>query len=172
MFISWPARIADASLMRRQFHYAIDILPTILEVFGVSQPTTVNGVPQKPIEGVSLAYTFAKEQADAPSRRYTQYFEMFGNRALYHDGWIACCRHGRLPWISVGSAPSPSMPRYPPRGQKECRSAWAATRWAGRHSCRTASSSTTTTVQHGAVRGAIQPARTVRQGRAALRICQ
>jgi arylsulfatase len=64
----------------------------------------VNGVPQTPIEGVSMAYTFAKDHRDAPTRRYTQYFEMFGHRALYHDGWIACCRHGRLPWINFGSA--------------------------------------------------------------------
>ena len=82
----------------------IDIAPTILEVVGISEPAMVNGVPQTPIEGVSMAYTFDKSQREAPSRRYTQYFEMFGHRALYHDGWIACCRHGRLPWVNIGSA--------------------------------------------------------------------
>jgi arylsulfatase len=82
----------------------IDVLPTILEVVGISEPAMVNGVPQRDIEGVSMAYSFAKENAAAPSRRYTQYFEMLGNRALYSDGWIACCRHGRLPWVNFGSA--------------------------------------------------------------------
>jgi hypothetical protein len=104
MFVSWPAHISDTGKVCAQFHHAIDVLPTILEVVGIAEPATVNGVAQKPIEGVSMAYTFAADHADAPSRRYTQYFEMFGNRALYHDGWIACCRHGRLPWVNFGSA--------------------------------------------------------------------
>lgn len=102
--ISWPDRIKDTGKIRSQFHHVIDIMPTILEVCGIAQPAMVNGVPQKPMEGVSMAYSFARETAKAPSKRYTQYFEMFGNRALYHDGWIACCRHGRLPWVNVGSA--------------------------------------------------------------------
>jgi len=102
--MSWPKRIKDTGKVRPQFHHAIDIVPTLLEVIGVTEPAMVNGVAQKPIEGVSMAYTFAAENAQHPTRRYTQYFEMFGNRALYHDGWIACCRHGRLPWINVGSA--------------------------------------------------------------------
>ena len=102
--ISWPKRIKDTGKVRFQFHHVIDIMPTILEVVGISEPAMVNGVAQKPIEGVSMAYTFAAENTKTPSRRYTQYFEMFGNRALYHDGWIACCRHGRLPWINFGSA--------------------------------------------------------------------
>jgi hypothetical protein len=82
---------------------AIDVTPTLLEVVGISHPASVNGVPQRPIEGVSMAYTFAKENAGAPSRRKQQYFEMFGNRALYREGWMACCRHGRLPWETSGS---------------------------------------------------------------------
>ena len=102
--ISWPKRIKDKGKVRSQFHHCIDIMPTILEVVGIAEPTMVNGVAQKPMEGVSMAYSFAKENAKTPSKRYTQYFEMFGNRALYHDGWIACCRHGRLPWLNVGSA--------------------------------------------------------------------
>ncbi len=101
--ISWPKRIEDRGKVRSQFHHVIDVAPTILEVAGIAEPTVVNGVPQKPIEGISMAYSFAAENAGAPTRRYTQYFEMFGNRALYHDGWMASCRHGRLPWISFGS---------------------------------------------------------------------
>lgn len=103
MIVSWPREVKDAGGLRFQFHHVIDVLPTLLEVCGIGEPTMVNGVPQKPIEGVSLAYTFDEEAADAPSRRTTQYFEMFGNRALYHEGWIASCRHGRLPWINFGS---------------------------------------------------------------------
>lgn len=99
--VSWPARIDDHGGKRFQFHHVIDVMPTILEVVGIAEPALVNGVPQKPIEGVSMAYTFAKENANAKSRRYIQYFEMFGNRALYYDGWIACARHGRLPWQNV-----------------------------------------------------------------------
>jgi arylsulfatase A-like enzyme len=98
MIISWPERIKDAGGTRFQFHHSIDVLPTLLEVVGIAQPSMVNGVPQRPIEGVGMAYTFQKENATAPSTRYQQYFEMFGNRALYSEGWIACCRHGRLPW--------------------------------------------------------------------------
>jgi arylsulfatase A-like enzyme len=104
MLVSWPERIADRGALRSQFHHVIDILPTVLEVAGIAQPVSIDGVAQKPIEGVSLAYTFASDAADAPSTRTTQYFEMFGHRALYHDGWIASCRHGRLPWVNIGSA--------------------------------------------------------------------
>ena len=101
--ISWPARIKDTGKVRPQFHHVIDIAPTILEVVGIAEPAMVNGVPQKPIEGVSMAYSFSAQNAGAPSPHYTQYFEMFGNRALYHDGWIACARHGRLPWLNAAS---------------------------------------------------------------------
>ena len=102
--ISWPARITDTGTVRRQFHHVIDVVPTILEVVGISEPSMVNGVPQTTIEGTSMAYSFAADAANTPSRRSTQYFEMFGNRGLYHDGWMASCRHGRLPWINFGSA--------------------------------------------------------------------
>ncbi len=102
--MSWPSRIIDTGTVRSQFHHVIDVAPTILDVVGISEPTMVNGVAQKDIEGTSMAYTFVAENADAPTRRFTQYFEMFGNRGLYHDGWMASCRHGRLPWINVGSA--------------------------------------------------------------------
>ncbi len=99
--MNWPARIKDTGALRTQFHHAIDIVPTLLEAAGLPEPRSVNGVTQKPIEGVSMAYTW--DDADAPSGRTTQYFEMFGNRALYHDGWVAACRHGRLPWQTAGS---------------------------------------------------------------------
>ncbi|WP_455371081.1 arylsulfatase [Petrachloros mirabilis] len=88
MVISWPARIKDKGGIRSQWHHTIDIVPTILEVSGLQQPSMVNGVAQKSIEGVSMAYSF--DSAKAPSSRRTQYFEMLGNRAIYHDGWLAC----------------------------------------------------------------------------------
>jgi arylsulfatase A-like enzyme len=102
LVISWPKRIVDKGGLRSQFHHIIDLAPTILDVAGIPEPREVNGVPQKPIEGISLAYTFGDR--DAPSRRQTQYFEMLGNRALYHDGWVAGCLHGRLPWETAGGA--------------------------------------------------------------------
>src|SRR5262252_9125511 len=101
LVMSWPKRITDTGGLRSQFHHAIDIAPTILEVAGVPEPRVVNGVPQKPIEGISMAYTF--DAKEAKSRRVTQYFEMLGNRALYHDGWVAGCLHGTAPWITAGS---------------------------------------------------------------------
>jgi arylsulfatase len=101
--ISWPARIKDNGGIRHQFHHCIDLVPTILEAANIPQPTEVNGVKQKPIEGVSMVYTF--DDPNAKGTRPTQYFEMFGNRAVYHDGWVASCRHGRLPWINAGSTP-------------------------------------------------------------------
>ena len=87
--ISWPARIKDAGGIRSQFHHIIDIVPTILEAAGIKAPDMVDGIEQKPIEGVSMMYTFDKANADAPSTRTTQYFEMAGNRGIYHDGWYA-----------------------------------------------------------------------------------
>lgn len=97
--MSWPARIKDAGGMRSQFHHMIDIVPTILEVTGVRAPEIVNGIKQSPIEGVSMAYTWDKANENAKSKRQTQYFEMFGNRALYHDGWIACTPPPAPPWL-------------------------------------------------------------------------
>ena len=101
LVISWPSRIKDKGGVRDQFHHVIDIAPTILEAANIREPVEVNGVTQKPIEGVSMIDSFANPKAKSP--RKTQYFEMFGNRAIYDDGWIATCRHGRLPWENAGS---------------------------------------------------------------------
>jgi len=98
MAVSWPARIADRGGLRTQFHHVVDLAPTIYEAVGIEPPASVNGVPQMPVHGTSMSYTFA---ADGPSRRTTQYFEILGNRAIYHDGWMASCFHGRLPWIRL-----------------------------------------------------------------------
>jgi arylsulfatase A-like enzyme len=87
--ISWPGRIKDVGGIRTQFHHVIDIVPTILEAAGIPAPDTVNGIKQRPIEGVSMVYTFDQANANAPSRRETQYFELGGNRGIYHDGWMA-----------------------------------------------------------------------------------
>ncbi len=99
MAIAWPAHIKDAGGIRSQFHHVIDIVPTILEATGIPAPVMVDGIAQKPIEGVSMAYTFDKENAKAPSMRTTQYFEMFANRAIYHDGWIATTTPPAAPWL-------------------------------------------------------------------------
>jgi arylsulfatase A-like enzyme len=104
--ISWPGHITDPGAIRTQFHHVIDIVPTILEAAGIPAPTTVNGITQRPIEGVSMVYTFTKANADAPSTRTTQYFEMAGNRAIYHDGWIAATTPFAPPWdLATGTLP-------------------------------------------------------------------
>jgi arylsulfatase A-like enzyme len=106
MTIAWPNRIKDAGGIRSQFHHMIDIVPTLLEATGITAPLMVNGIAQKPIEGVSMAYTFDKANANAPSTRATQYFEMFANRAIYHDGWIAATTPPAPPWL-LGTAKLP-----------------------------------------------------------------
>ena len=105
MAIAWPGHITDAGGIRNQFHHVIDIVPTLLEATNIRAPETVNGITQAPIEGVSLAYTFDKANATAPSRHRTQYFEMFGNRALYSDGWIASTVPYREPWNGAAQPP-------------------------------------------------------------------
>ncbi|HDS0923441.1 TPA: arylsulfatase [Stenotrophomonas maltophilia] len=103
MIVSWPKAIHDKGAQRSQFHHCIDLMPTLMEVAGIAEPTEVNGYIQRPIEGISFAYTFATGAEKLPSTRTHQYFEMMGNRAMYADGWIASCRHGRLPWETSGS---------------------------------------------------------------------
>jgi arylsulfatase len=104
--ISWPGHINDSGGIRTQFHHVIDIVPTILEATGIKAPEEVNGIKQKPIEGVSMAYTFDKANSHAPSRHDTQYFEMAGNRAIYHDGWIASTTPPAAPWLlATGQMP-------------------------------------------------------------------
>ena len=102
MAISWPARIKDAGGIRHQFHHVIDIVPTLLEAAGVAAPQTVDGIAQKPVEGISMLYTFDAANANAPSKRTTQYFEMGGNRGIYHDGWYACTTPASPPWDLAG----------------------------------------------------------------------
>ena len=107
MAMSWPGHITDKGGVRSQFHHMIDIVPTILEATGIKAPQMVDGIPQKPIEGVSMAYTWPKENADVASHRETQYFEMFGQRALYHDGWIAATNPTEGPWLmGLGKLPN------------------------------------------------------------------
>ena len=95
MAVRWPAKIAPDAKPRTQFHHVNDIVPTIYEIIGITPPRTVNGVEQDPIDGVSFAYTLGDPQAKG--RLLTQYFEIMGSRAIYHDGWIAC---------AIGPAPS------------------------------------------------------------------
>ena len=97
--ISWPKKIKAAGELRTQFHHVIDIAPTIYEAAGIQAPEFVNGIKQMPIHGTSMTYSF--ESASSPSTHKTQYFEILGNRAMYHEGWIASCFHGRLPWIRL-----------------------------------------------------------------------
>ncbi|WP_200941734.1 arylsulfatase [Agromyces sp. Root1464] len=93
--VRWPHGIEATGEIRHQFHHVIDVAPTVLEAAGIPEPTFVHGVQQHPYEGVSMAYTF--DEADAADRRRTQYFEMFVNRGIYHQGWTAVTRHS-IPW--------------------------------------------------------------------------
>jgi arylsulfatase A-like enzyme len=96
MAVSWPDGIKEAGGLRTQFHHVIDILPTILDAANIPAPERVDGVVQEPIEGVSMLYSF--DDAEKPSNHRTQYFEILANRGIYHDGWVASCFHGRVPW--------------------------------------------------------------------------
>jgi len=102
MVIHWPKGLNEAGGLRSQFSHVIDIAPTILEAAGLPEPTSVNGTVQTPIEGTSLLYTF--NDAQAAERHTTQYFEMFGNRAIYREGWFARTIH-RAPWQTTNLPP-------------------------------------------------------------------
>lgn len=98
MIVSWPDHIKDKGGLREQFLHVIDIVPTLYEACGITPPRTLNGVQQKPIEGKSFAHTF--EDAKAPPKRKTQYFELAVNRGLYHDGWMASAP-SFVPWVPI-----------------------------------------------------------------------
>jgi arylsulfatase len=108
MVMSWPGHIKDVGGIRNQFHHIIDIVPTILEATGVKAPEMVDGIKQKPTEGVSMAYTWDKAHSDAPSTRETQYFEMIANRGIYHDGWYANTTPPHGPWVLNAPLPAPT----------------------------------------------------------------
>ena len=103
--VHWPARVSDRGGLRSQFCHVIDVAPTVLEAAGLPEPTFVNGVQQAPIEGTSMLYTF--DEGQAAERHDLQYFEMFGNRGIYHQGWSAVTKH-RTPWVMVGG----TMPAF------------------------------------------------------------
>jgi arylsulfatase len=103
MTVVWPGHIADPGSVRQQFSHVIDVVPTILEACGITQPEEVDGVKQEPIEGTSFAYTFDKANASAPSQHHQQYFEMFGARAEYEDGWIAATDPFSVPWLILSN---------------------------------------------------------------------
>jgi arylsulfatase A-like enzyme len=96
LVVHWPATIPDPGGLRHQWHHVIDIAPTILEAAGLPAPRFVDGVEQQRVDGTAMNYSFA--DADAPDRHVTQYFEIVGNRGIYHDGWVACTVHRRTPW--------------------------------------------------------------------------
>jgi arylsulfatase len=98
LIVSWPKRIKAAKQIRSQWHHVIDVAPTVLEAASLPEPKSVDGTVQTPIEGVSMVYSF--DQPVAKSTHKTQYFEIFGNRAIYHDGWYAATIH-RAPWERV-----------------------------------------------------------------------
>jgi arylsulfatase len=100
LVVHWPMGIAAKGELRSQFHHIIDVAPTVLETAHIKEPKVVNGVQQKQIQGVSMAYSF--DNGRAKSHRTMQYFEMLGNRGIYKAGWMATTRHGRLPWQTLG----------------------------------------------------------------------
>lgn len=112
MAISWPARIKDKGGIRWQFSHVIDIVPTILEATKIKAPEYVDGIEQAPIEGTSLVYTFDKANANTPTRHNTQYFEMGGNRGIYHNGWYANTTPQVAPWSPVLGVKLPNPLQY------------------------------------------------------------
>ena len=109
VIITWPAKITDKGGVRTQFHHIIDVMPTILEAAGVRAPETLNGIPQKPIEGVSMAYTFS--DAKAADRRKSQIFELVSNRGMYQNGWMASSM-SFVPWAATRAAYDPDKAKW------------------------------------------------------------
>lgn len=103
LVIKWPRGMSRKGELCSQFHHVVDIAPTLLMAAGIEYPESINGTLQDPVDGVPMNYTFSV--GDGPSERTTQYFEILGNRAIYHDGWIASCFHGRPPWVRFVSMP-------------------------------------------------------------------
>ena len=103
MVLHWPKGIKAKGELRSQFHHVVDVAPTALEAAKLPQPKVVNGIKQRPMDGVSMLYS--ADNAKAPERRKTQYFEMFGNRGIYHEGWVACTRHS-IPWDARAKNPA------------------------------------------------------------------
>ena len=113
MAVAWPRVITDKGAIRDQFAHVIDVVPTVIEVAGLQQPAVVDGIPQSPIEGTSFAYTFDAANAGEPSRHRTQYFEMMGEYALYHEGWSLVDKVKRPSWDVMGAAdPAPATPEW------------------------------------------------------------
>jgi arylsulfatase len=104
MAVSWPGHIKDKGGLREQFTHVNDVVPTLLEIAGIPAPEYVDGIKQAPIEGTSFAYTFEAKNAKEPSRHKTQYFEMMGQWALYHEGWMLSTKVNRAPWEGFGPA--------------------------------------------------------------------
>ena len=102
MVLRWPRGFESTGAVRSQFHHVVDVAPTVLEAAHIPQPKTVNGVPQRPMDGVSMLYS--TDDPKAADQRTTQYFEMFGNRGIYHAGWVACTRHS-IPWLMATTPP-------------------------------------------------------------------
>ena len=175
LVVHWPKGIKAKGEIRDQFHHVIDVVPTILEACKIPEPKVVNGIAQKPIEGVSMLYSF--DDAKAKSKRTTQYFELATNRAIYHDGWVACSRYG-YPWITAGkgdgfpqgpvgalqhrrttSARRSISPRRNRRSSKSCRpSSWRKPR-------STTCSRSTRDSRSGWTRSCASPANRRRSGR-------
>jgi arylsulfatase A-like enzyme len=103
MVMHWPKGVKGNGSVRPQFHHVVDVAPTVLEAAGIPHPKVVNGVEQRPMDGVSMLYSTSDPKA--ADRRKTQYFEMFGNRGVYHEGWVACTRHS-IPWVLAAQLPA------------------------------------------------------------------
>lgn len=110
LVVSWPERIKQRNQVRTQYHHVIDIVPTLLEATGIPAPRRVDGVEQQPMDGTSMVYSF--DRADTPSTRRTQYYEVHGNRGIYHDGWLANTSPRNMPWDIATMRPNSDITTY------------------------------------------------------------